>query len=225
MLTRFGQNLWDISVTNNHLNTLITLMDYFSIFTVIVEEMPEFKLKFKAGDDLSINSSTGAVILQEKNEPLLYTYWLQQDGSYSNEWRRQCPENKHWGSCFLTDAGDIILHDNNGLTYLFDQDMKLMDSWQHQGSLVACLSGLRTVYSANKGMGYVIDIRSLDGEILQLNPEGSTYGKHFSGRMCEDERTKKKVVVNRYHRATMDIFLQDGKSQHILYLLFMHLCM
>ena len=148
---------------------------------------------------------------------MLYKYSLHQDESYRNEWKRQCPENKEWDKYYLTDAGDVILDDrSNHRACLFDQDMQLMDSWQYQGTLVACLPGPRTVY-VNKGKEYVIDIRSQDGEILQLKPEGSTW-RDYPVSVCEDERTKKLVVLERYAQI-MDIVLQGGKQQHILYLL------
>ena len=92
-----------------------------------------------------------------------------------------------------------------------------MDSWQYQGYLRACLPGPRTVYAVKKEKEYVIDIRNQDGEILQLKPEGSAW-RYCQGSVCEDERTKKIVVVERLEWI-MDIFLQGGKQQHILHLL------
>ena len=202
-------------------------MDYFCLFTVRVEKMAEYTLESDIGwlGMLSINSSTGDVIALEKQQGkdvyLLYKYSLQ-DGSYSNEWTRQSPENKEWSSCYLTDAGDVILQDrSNHRTCLFDQDMQLMDSWQYQGHLRACLPGPRTVYAVTKEEEWVIDIRSRDGEILELKPEGNTWS-YYPDSVCEDERTKRLVVVEE-HNKQMDIFAQGGKQQHILYLLFRYL--
>ena len=166
-----------------------------------------------------INSSTGDVLVQTKQKktdgPLLYKYSLHQDGSYSNEWKHQCPENKDWDRYYLTDNGDVILQaSHNNSTCLFNQDMQLMDSWQYQGELIACLPGPRTVYSVWKEVEYVIDIRNQDGEILQLKPEGNTWNC-YPHSVCEDERTKTLVVVVEGY--TMNIFSKDGKPQHILY--------
>ena len=120
-------------------------MDYSCLFTVRVEKMAEYTWESDIewySVRLSINSSTGDVIALEKQKGmdvyLLNKYSLQ-DGSYSNEWTRQSPENKEWASCYLTDAGDVILHDYHNRTCLFDQDMQQMDSWQYQGELCAYL--------------------------------------------------------------------------------------
>ena len=168
--------------------------------------MSEFKLEFDAARwSVNINSSTGTVILQKKDEPLLYQFTVHEDGSYSNEWIRQCPENKHWDRSYLTDAGDIILQDSNGHTYLYDHDMQLIDSWQYRGHLITCLPGPRTVYFVEKGeREYVIDIRRRDGEVLQLEPVASTWvDEHMS--VCEDETTGKLVVAD-YMSNAIDIF-------------------
>ena len=201
-------------------------MDYFCLFTVRVEKMAEYS--GESDTDWygpSINSSTGDVIVQGKpwgKDVWLLNKYSLQDGSYRNEWTRQPPENKAWDSCYLTDAGDVILEDYyNHRTCLFNQDMQQMDSWQCQGYLRACLPGPRTVYAVKKGEEYVIDIRNRDGEILELNPEGSTW-RSYPYSVCEDERTKRLVVVEQNDKQ-MDIFAQGGKQQHILYLLFRYL--
>ena len=197
-----------------------TLMDYFCLFTVRVEKMAECTLESDAqyARFPNINSITGDVLLQaeqkKKNERLLYKYSLHQDGSYRNEWKRQCPENKDLDKYYLTDAGDVILkYYDNDHTYLFDQDMQLMDSWQCQGNLVTCLPGPRTVYSVKKGEEHVIDIRNQDGEILQLKPEGNTWN-YDPDSVCEDQRTRKIVAVE---GRSVNFFSRDGKPQHILY--------
>ena len=204
-------------------------MDYSCLFTVRVEKMAEYTRESDIewySVRLSINSSTGDVIAlgkQKGKDVYLLNKYSLQDGSYSNEWTRQSPENKAWDSCYLTDAGDVILHGcyNNHRTCLFDQDMQQMDSWQYQGELCACLPGPRTVYVVRKGEEWVIDIRSRDGEILQVKPEGSTW-RNWQYSVCEDERTKRLVVVEQYC-TQMNIFAQGGKQQRILYLLFRYL--
>ena len=195
-------------------------MDYSCLFTVRVEKMAECSLEFDgyvAGCE-DQQQHRRCYHTRRRMNHLLYKYSLLQDGSYSNEWKHQCPENKEWDKCYLTDAGDVILHDNdNHRTCLFDEDMQLMESWQYQGYLCACLPGPRTVYAVKKEKEYVIDIRNQDGEILQPKPEGSTW-RDSPNSVCEDERTKKLVVVEGLSWI-MDIFLQGGKLQHILYLL------
>ena len=182
-----------------------------------MEKVPEFKLEFD-GDrwSVNINSTTGAVILQKKNEPLLYKFSLNQDGSYKNEWRRQIPENKHWKSCCLTDAADIVLQDSNNRTCLFDKDLKMIDTWEYSGDLIACLRGLRTAYCVNSNSNkdfqlYDIAIRRVDGKVIQLQ-EGSNSRSKKS--LCENATTEKLVVIDTIDR--LRIFSQDGKSQHIV---------
>ena len=185
--------------------------------------MSEFKLVPEVGNiylrEVSINRSTGAVILlaRENNEDLLYKFSFQ-DGSYNNEWRRQCLENKLWIYSYLTDTGDVIMQDLNDDTYLFDQDMQLIDSWHHKGDFITCLPGARTVYKVEKSGYFVIDIRSQDGEILRLNSEGWTKDYAYSNlNVCEDVTTGRLAVLNHDTKiSAIDIFSQDGKSQHIV---------
>ena len=180
--------------------------------------MSKLKLEFKpAWSRVSINSKTGAVILQEEKEALLYKFSQHQDGSFSKEWRRQCPENKCWKRSYLTDAGDIILQDSNYHTFLFDQDMQLIDSWQYRGDLIACLPGPRAVYAVKKGEGYVVDIRDQYGEVLQLKPDESTWKSNLS---IYDDVARGKPVVLDCGSNTLDIFSEDGK-----YLIFVCKCM
>ena len=190
--------------------------------------MSEFKHGPEVGNlylrEVSINRSTGAVILLaiENNEDLLYKFSFQ-DGSYNNEWRRQCPENKQWMYSYLTDTGDVIMQDQTRHTYLFDQDMQPIDSWQYNGDLIACLPGPRTVYKVKKGGHFVIDIRSQDGDILPLKSEGRT-GEYANPNLtvCDDVTTGRLVVLRDttkhepvtfiFQRTTaIDIFSQDGK--------------
>ena len=198
--------------------------------------MSELKLDFVVGW-LSINSSTGDVILSYKNNRLLHKYTLRQDGSYINQWKRRVPANEEvcngLGSVYLTDAGDVILQNMlpdptypprpicSSLTHHLDQDMKLMNSWEYDGKLIGCLSGPRAVYEIKKGEGRVAVIRSLDGEVLQLEPpEGTTWSELHD--VCEDVKTGKLVVFPGFIKAgTIYVFSQEGKSQHIMHLLVM----
>ena len=206
------------------------LMDNSWIFTVRVEKMSELELDFKAGA-FCINSSTGDVLLHT-DDHLLHKYALRQDGSYINQWKRQVPENKdncRMDSVYLTDAGDVILQNyiyvtRSLLTYHFDQDMKLIDSWEPDGQLIGCLSGPRVVYKVTKGGGHVVVIRSVDGEVLQLEPYKGTTWTDLRD-VCEDVKTGKLMVCSGDSSLdTISIFSQDGKSQHILHLLMMCLC-
>ena len=191
------------------------------MFAVRVEKTSEFKLELKpesqaSHHDVSINSNTGAVLFQSRGEPMLQKLSLHQDGSYIKEWRRQCPENKRWMRSFLTDTGDVILQDQNDRTCLFNQDMQLINSWHHKGNLIGCLPGPRTVYLEANGEYYCVDIRSQDGETLQLNHK---YHKQPDG-MCvwEDVTTGNLLVTNR--TGEMAVYSQDGKSQCVMNFLF-----
>ena len=146
------------------------------MITVRVERMPGLKLGFSACGEAGINKSTGAVIVEERHEPLLHKFQLQQNGSYREEWRRQLPENvKRDCHKYLTDTGDLILqNEEDGTTILFDQEMKLIDSWQHQEDLIATLPGTRTVCAVKEGKEWHVEIRIQDEEVLQLKPNGST---------------------------------------------------
>ena len=179
--------------------------------------MSELKLELKpefhaSHHDVSINSSTGAVLFQSRGEPLLHKFSLHQDWSYFNEWRRQCPENKRWMRSYLTDTGDLILQDQNDRICLFNQDMQLINSWHHKGCLIGCLPGSRTVYLEASGEDYVINIRSQDGETLTLQLTHE-YFKQSEG-MCvwENVTTGQLLVTNR--SGIMEIFTRDrtGKS-------------
>ena len=186
------------------------------MFTARVK-MSEFKVEFRAAHNgVGINSSTGSVILQSRCDPLLHKFLLHQDGSYSNEWRRHSPENKLWERSFLTDAGDVILQDQDDRTCLFGQDMQLIDSWQYMGYLIAYLPGPRTVYMVRKGEHYVVDIRSQDGETLRLKSQKSEHD-HLS--VCKDVITGKIVALDNL-TSSIDIFSQDGKSQRIINIFF-----
>ena len=198
------------------------------MFTVRVEKISEFEVRTE-GEYLNINSSTGDVILIAKgnNEILLCKFSLHQDGPYSNEWRRQCPMNKQWIYVCLTDTGDVMMQDQNYHTYLFDQDMQLIDSWQHTGDLIACLPGPRTVYEVEKEQHFFIDIRNQDGEILRLKSEGRTKEYPYPRlSVCEDVTTGRLVVLYTTKQGVLgdrfiDIFSQYGKSRCIvIHLLF-----
>ena len=185
------------------------------MLTVRVEKMLEpRKLGFRASDqNASINSRTGDVVIQHNSEPWLHKFALCQDGSYSQEGRRECPEKKMWTHIFLTNAGDVVVQDDTDLpTRLFDQDMQLIGSWQCRGDLIACLptAGPQTVYVVEKEQGYLIDIRSQDGEVLQLKPEGNTWESN-SLCVCQDASTGKLAVLDADDLSnTMDIFSKDG---------------
>ena len=197
------------------------------MFTVRVENMSEFELESGVGykyyrRGLSINSSTGAIILRtkKKDELLLYKF-SHQDGSYSQDWIRRC-SGTDWMNNYLTDTGDIILQDHHFHTCLFDQYMQLIDCWQCNGHLIACLAGPRTAYKVRRGWGsFAIDIRSQDGEILQLR---KLYSKPS---VCEDATTGRLVVLDNATKEiedsypdtcniSIDIFSQDGKSKRIV---------
>ena len=182
------------------------------IFTVRVEMMPELKLGFGACRFVGINSSTGDVIVEEEDEPLLHKFHLQQNGSYREEWRRHHPENvKRYCRKHLTDTGDVILQNDkeDGTTFVIDQEMKLIDSWQHQGYLIDTLPGTRTVYAVREGWDWHVEIRIKGGEVLQLKPDGSTL-IHSSRSVCEEATTGKLGVRNDPY---LDIFSRDGKTK------------
>ena len=177
-----------VKVEYNSVNT--------KMFTVHVETMPEFKPGLRIGC-VDINKSTGDIIVETLHEPLLYKFHLQQNGSYRQECRCQLPENvKRHCSKYLMDTGNVILHNQeDSTTFMFDQDMKLVDSWQHQGRLIATLSGTRAVYTVGKGLEWHVEIRIQDGDILQLKPDGSTWEDKYL-RVCGNARTEKLVVMH-----------------------------
>ena len=116
------------------------------------------------------------------------------------------------------------MQDQTRHTYLFDQDMQPIDSWQYNGDLIACLPGPRTVYKVEKGGHFVIDIRSQDGDILPLKSEGRTREYVYPNlKVCDNVTTGRLVVLHKTTKpettghiipritAAIDIFSQDGK--------------
>ena len=193
------------------------------MFTVRVEMMPGLKLGFSVWLDISavdmgINKSTGDIIVEDEHEHLLYKFHLQQNGSYKEEWRHVCPENiKRHCRIYLTDTGNIIVQnkEEDSTTFLFDQDMKLIDSWQHQGHLIAILSGTRAAYAVREGQEWHVEITIQDGDVLQLKPDGSTWESKYLN-VCDDARTEKLVVIHRISGA-LHIFSRDGKTMQSLH--------
>ena len=184
------------------------------MFIVCVKKTTEQEID---GDTLVGISTTGDVIIREARIGTLCKFSLQQDGSYSEQWRRQLPENISSVSAlcrkYLTDTGDLILQDYqpNSTTFLFDQDMKLKDSWQHQGDLIGCLPGPRTVYAVREAKLDLVEIRSLNGELIKLKYERNPWNKILMS-VCEDGTTGKLVVVT--YDSRMDIFSGVGKTKH-----------
>ena len=198
------------------------------MFTVRVKKKTERKVN---DDGLVSISTTGDVITAGASTDTLCKFSLQQDGSYSTQWRRQLPKYIRSMSTeyniYLTDTGDVILQtqEENSKTFLFDQDMNLKDSWQHHGQLIGCLPGPRTVYAVREAKGILVEIRSQNGESMQLKPERNAWDS-IRLSVCEDGRTGKLVVVQwsyviTYRRTNaskrtnvMDIFSGVGKIKH-----------
>ena len=186
------------------------------MFTVRVEKTAEQEIDY----DWHVGiSTTGDVIIGDGNVTLRKLS-LQQDGLYREQWRRRFPENISGApgaySKYLTETGDIILQNwwENSMTFLFDQDMKLKDSWQHKGNLIGCLPGLQTVYAVREPKGYLVEIRSQNGELIQLKPERKTWSSTYMS-VCEDGRTGKLVVVHYDGRdSSIDIFSTVGKTKN-----------
>ena len=164
-------------------------------------------------------STTGEVIAEEYSK--LCKFSLQQDGSYSETWRHLCPGNiGRVHRKYLTDSGDVILQNTlpleNPTTFVFDQDMKVKDSWQYQGDLIACLPGPRTVYAVRdlKGMhSHHVEINKQNGEVLQLIPERKAWNSKGLC-VCEDWRTGKLAVVEcPSSNSSVDIFSRVGKTK------------
>ena len=197
------------------------------MFTVRVEKTAVQQIGYY--DQRVVISTTGDYIIEDGTGTLC-KFSLQQDGSYSEQWRRQLPANisSAGRGChkYLTETGDIILQDReensptflidqeNSTTFLFDQDMKLKDSWQHQGWLIGCLPGPRAVYAVGEAWEYLVEIRSQNGEVMQLKPERKSWNSHLIS-VCEDGRTGKLVVVKyEFEDRSMDIFSGVGKTKH-----------
>ena len=191
------------------------------MFTVHVETMPGLKLEFDASNCLKaaravvgINKSTGAVVVEDLHEPLLHKFHLQQNGTYKEEQRHLLPENIN-RDCpkYLTDAGNVMLHNHDdSTTFLFDQDMKLLDSWQHQGYLIATLSGTRAAYAVEEGKEWYVEIRIQNEDVFQLKPDRSTWEDEYLS-MCDDVRTEKLAVTYASIASFLDIFSRDGKTK------------
>ena len=187
------------------------------MFTVHVEKTAEQEIDYH---DWNVSISTTGDVITEDMTFTLCKFSLQEHRSYIEQWRRQLPENILKASenyiKYLTETGDIILKDwkENSKTFLFDQDMKLKDSWQHKGWLIGCLPGPRTVYAVEEPEGYLVVMRSQNGEVMQLKPERKSWNTHFMS-VCEDGRTGKLVVVNvDLGHSSMDIFSGVGKTKH-----------
>ena len=166
----------------------------------------------------------GAIIIRGKGS-FLSKICLQRDGSYRTQWQDYPPSIEHDRRTrnYLTDTGNIILQEvGSTTTLLFDQSMRVIDSWQYQGKLIACVSGSRAVYLVQeKEMIYRVDIRSLNGEVSQLKSKGGTWvtsGSHVYA--CEHARTGKLVVINDFGKS-LDIFSRGGKiKQRLIHQIF-----
>ena len=169
-------------------------------------------------------SVTGDCITMPK-DGVLCKFSLQQDGSYSEQWRRQLSEHSPVSRICLTDTGDIIMADRwseNSTVFWFDQDMKRIDSWQQDGELIACLPGPRTVYFVMEGVECYVEIRNQKGEVLQLKPKEVTWRDCPS--VCEDGRTGKLAVVSNSRKSVygdshcnLHILSGIGKAQRSLH--------
>ena len=187
-----------------------------SMFTVRVEKTAEQETDY----DWHVGISTTGDVFIGDGKVTLCKFNLQLDGLYREQWRRQLPENLSSvvRGCpnYLTETRDIILQNRqeNSTTFLFDQDMKLKDSWQHQGYLIGCLPGPRTVYVVEDQEGNLVEIRSQNGELIQLKPERKTWSSTYMS-VCEDGRTGKLVVVHYDGRdSSIDIFSAVGKTKN-----------
>ena len=190
------------------------------MLTVRVERMPGLKLGVGLSWSVDINKSTGDIIVEERHKPLLYKFHLQQNGSYKEEWRHALPKNieRHCRK-YLTNAGNVILsNEEDNTTFLFDQDMKLIDSWQHQGYLIAILSGTRAAYAVGEGEDWYVEIRIQDGDVMQLKPDRSTWEDQDLS-VCNDARTGKVVVMHTSGNDpdTLHIFSRDGNTMQSLH--------
>ena len=205
------------------------------MFAVRVETMPELKLGSSVHRwDVGINRSTGVFVAEDerehswfeysyynalnlKPERLLHKFHLQQNLSYIEEWTRQVPEKFTRSSRkYFTDAGEVLLQNyrEDSTTFVFDKGMKLIDSWQHQGYLIATLSGRRAAYAVGEGGEWHVEIRTQDGEVLQLRPDGSTWRDQWLS-VCEDANSGKLVVTYTPYQenGSLDIFSRDGKTK------------
>ena len=187
------------------------------MFTVRVEKTAEQEIDY---DDWNVGiSTTGDVIVLDENFTLC-KFNLQQDGLYREQWRRRFPEGISSSvrriPKYLTETGDVILQNTqeNSTTFLFDQDMKLKDSWQHQGYLIGWLPGPRTVYVVRKPKGYLVEIKSQNGELMQLKPERNPWSSTYMS-VCENGRAGKLVVVH-YDGgdSSIHIFSAVGKTKN-----------
>ena len=205
------------------------------MFTVHVEKSEIELDNYHRGDlsSASFNRAEAGILYRNGG---LSTCSLHEDGSSSYKWRGQTLENIRG---YLTDTGGVMLQDPNYRTSMFDKDMQLIDSWEYKGTLITCLPGPRAVYAVMKERGgYVIDIRSQDGEVLGLQldpdvrwskslPSWNSFGDILGDKLsvCEYAATGKLVVVDAL-QSQMNIFSHDGKPQLIyLYLSVMYLCM
>ena len=187
------------------------------MFTVRMEKTAEQEIGYV---DWPVGISTTGDVITDDGTGSFCKFSLQQDGLYSKQWRGQLPENISSAprNCtkYLTETGDIILQNcqGNNATFLFDQDLKLKDQWQHKGNLIGCLPGPRTVYAVREPKGYLVEIRSQNGELIQLKPDRNAWN-NFNISVCEDGRTGKLVVVQRdWHDSSIDIFSAVGKTKH-----------
>ena len=164
------------------------------MFTVRVEKTTIRHIDANWCESISV---TGDVITTTKDGNLC-KFSLQQDGSFSEQWRRQLPKNNLGSDIYLTDTGDIIIAHHRlekRTIFWFDQDMKLIDLWQHEGYLIACLPGPRTVYRVRKEGDYYVEIRNQKGEVIQLNLIKCTLNDHPLS-VCEDGKTGKLAVIS-----------------------------
>ena len=194
-----------------------------SMFTVSVEKTAEREINF----DRRVGISTTGDVIIEDGTGTMCKFSLQHNGLYRQQWRREFPENISASRAvrgyhkYLTETGDLLLQNSqeNSTTFLFDQDMKLKDSWQHQGDLIGCVPGPRTVYTVKKAEGILVEIRSQNGELKELKNERNPWSSLMMS-VCEDGRTGKLVVVkfdSDFGDSSMDIFSGDGKTKHSIH--------
>ena len=185
------------------------------MFTVCVEKTAEQEID----RDWNVGISTTGDVIAPDGHDTLCKFNLQQDGLYREQWRRRFPEDISSSvRCpkYLTETGDVILQNTQKkrTTFLFDQDMKLKDSWPHKGMLIGCLPGPRIVYAVREPEGTLVEIRSQNGELIQLKTERNPWRSTVMS-VCEDGRAGKLVVVERDRQdSRMDIFSAVGKTKN-----------
>ena len=147
---------------------------------VTIETSRTVRLEFAAENQVGINRYTGEIIIKEKAQNTLHKYKLQSpDNLYQEIWSENFPHGINTASviaayCTIKNGCKIALQDKTSSTTLLlsSDGRQLLDSWHHEGILLACFHSEKFAYAVEKAEGeYEIVIVEANDKDLKKRSE------------------------------------------------------